>query len=550
MNDGHGDWVEVTTFGDLLVRGAALYGDADALVFPDHRHTYRSLVAAATRTGRSLLGLGVRPGDAVGILMPNCVDFVEVMFGATMIGAVVVPINARFKGRELAHVAENADLKVLVTSDIVDLHTDYVEILHGCLPGLAAATGSAVTDLALGGARSLRCVVLLGDTSPAGMLDRAGFEARAERVDADEVHLHRSRVALRQTAMMLYTSGTTAMPKGCPLTHEALVRTSVTACSSRFELTSADRFWDPLPLFHMSAILPMIGCFHAGSVYVTLTHFDPAVAIAQLRDERCTVCFSTFPTITQALLNHPHWDSTEFARIRLMNNVAPPDALRAIHAKLPTAQHTSAYGLTECGGVVAFSNPTDPPDKRATACGTPFRGIEVEIRDMETAKVVGPDTRGEIWVRGYNLFEGYHNDPDKNAEAFDADGWFNTGDIGALDAAGRVSYLGRSKDMLKVGGENVAAVEIESWLQTHPAVAIAQVVAVPDEKYVEVPAAFVECKPGSTVTAEELIAHCRGEMASFKIPRHVRVVTEWPMSATKIQKFRLRDALVEELGLG
>ena len=542
------EYIDVTTFGDLLIRGADRFGDAEAVVFPDVRHTFVSLERAAILAARSLIGLGVAKGDHVGILMPNCIDFVEVMFGASLIGACVVPINARFKGRELAYVAENADLKVLMTSDIIDQHTDYVAILHECLPGLADA--GDVTNLALSMAPKLRCVVMLGEKSPAGMLDRAGFVASAERATDADVARMRERVAVRDVAMMMYTSGTTAMPKGCPMTHEALVRTAVTAGRTRFVLSADDVMWDPLPLFHMSSILPIIGCFDAGAVYVTMSHFDPAEAIAQLRDEGATVCFASFPTITQALLNHPDWKAEEMASIRLMNNVAPPDLLRSIHAALPTSKHMSAYGLTECGGVVSFTSPDDPDDIRATTCGHPFRGIEIEIRDLESNQpIVGPNRRGEIVVRGFNLFEGYYKDPDKNKECIEPDGWFHTGDIGSLDESGRVSYLGRTKDMLKVGGENVAAVEIESYLQTHPAVAIAQVVGVPDAKYDEVAAAFIECRPGASITEAEVIEFCRGKISGFKVPRYVRTVESWPMSATKIQKFRLRDQLCQELGL-
>ncbi|MGH9242957.1 MAG: AMP-binding protein [Acidimicrobiales bacterium] len=542
------EYIDVVTFGDLLIRGADRYPDRVAVVLPDERHTYASLAGAAVRAARSLLGLGVRPGDHVGILMPNCMDFVEVMFGAAMLGAWVVPINARFKGRELAYVAENADLKVLVTSDIVDQFTDYVEILHDCLPGLAAADDP--NDLRLGVAPALRSVVLLGQKAPAGMVDRAGWDALADVAGERDVHRLRSQVAIRDVAVMLYTSGTTAMPKGCPLSHEAVVRTAVVAGRDRFAFSVDDVLWDPLPLFHMSAILPMIGVFDAGASYVTLTHFDAGVALAQMKEEGCTVCFSTFPTVTQALLNHPGYRPGDLDRVRLMNNVAPPDLLLAIHAALPTARHMSAYGCTEAGGVIAFHSPDDPDDVRATTSGRPFRGIEVQMRDAETGREVAPGDRGQIWVRGYNLFEGYYKDPDKTSERFDANGWFNTGDIGRFDVDGRISYIGRIKDMLKVGGENVAAIEIESFLQTHPAVAVAQVVGIPDSKYDEVPAAFVELKPGRALAEGELIAFCAGEISSFKVPRYVRVITEWPMSATKIQKFRLRDRLCEELGLG
>jgi fatty-acyl-CoA synthase len=233
-----------------------------------------------------------------------------------------------------------------------------------------------------------------------------------------------------------------------------------------------------------------------------------------------------------------------------MNNVAPPDQLRAIHAALPKTKHMSAYGCTEAGGVVAFHSPDDPDDVRATTSGRPFSGIELQVRDPETGKELGPGIPGEIWVRGYNLFEGYYKDPEKNAESFDDEGWFYTGDIGRFDVDGRISYVGRTKDMLKVGGENVAAVEIESYLVTHPAVAVAQVVGVPDPKYDEVAAAFIELKPDRSLTEQELIDFCVGQISSFKVPRYVRFVDEWPMSATKIQKYRLRQQLTEDLGLG
>jgi fatty-acyl-CoA synthase len=263
--------------------------------------------------------------------------------------------------------------------------------------------------------------------------------------------------------------------------------------------------------------------------------------------EHATVSFATFPAITQALLNHPDYHRDRWRHIRLINNVAPPDTLRMMQEQMPHTVQISAYGCTECGGVVAFNDPEDTLEQRTTTSGRPFDGIELEIRDIETGESCPSGTRGEIVVRGYNLFDGYHRDPELTAAAVDADGWFHTGDIGALSEDGRVSYLGRLKDMLKVGGENVAAVEIESYLGTHPAVSIAAVVAVPDPKYVEVAAAFLELRPGHELTEQEVIDFCRSGLASFKVPRYVRFVREWPMSATKIQKYRLQEELAAEL---
>jgi fatty-acyl-CoA synthase len=280
---------------------------------------------------------------------------------------------------------------------------------------------------------------------------------------------------------------------------------------------------------------------------MSMTHFEPTAALEMIDRERTTVSFATFPAITQALLNHPSYHPDRWRGIRLINNVAPPDTLLQMQQQMPHSIQISAYGCTECGGVVAFNEPTDTLEQRTTTSGRPFDGIELQVRDIETGQPCAAGERGEIFVRGYNLFDGYYRDPALTAAAFDAEGWFRTGDIGALSAEGRISYLGRLKDMLKVGGENVAAVEIESYLGTHPAVSIVAVVGVPDPKYVEVPAAFIELRPGHELTEAQVKEFSREGLAAFKVPRHVRFITEWPMSATKIQKYRLQEELTREL---
>ena len=232
----------------------------------------------------------------------------------------------------------------------------------------------------------------------------------------------------------------------------------------------------------------------------------------------------------------------------LFTGVATLDLLVSMQERMPSAVQISAYGMTECGGVICFGDVNDSLEKRSETSGWPFRGIEVQIRDLETDEILPPGNRGEILVRGYCVFEGYYKDPEKNAEAFTDDGWFRTGDICAVDEDGRVTYDGRVKDMLKVGGENVAAAEIEGLLSQHPAVMLAQVVSAPDNKYIEVPAAYIQLVEGADATEAELIEFCTGKVASFKVPRYVRFVDEWPMSATKIQKVKLREEIARELG--
>jgi fatty-acyl-CoA synthase len=387
---------------------------------------------------------------------------------------------------------------------------------------------------------------MLGASSPEGFVDRAVLDRLAETVDEATIDAAADRVRVRDVAIMMYTSGTTAQPKGCPLTHEAIVRTSQ-AMVTRFALTGDDVWWDPLPMFHLSSILPLTCALLVGSPFATMVDFEPGTALAQVERERVTFLWSTFPTITQELVGHPDFGSTDTSTIRLVNQVAPPDLQRGLQRTLPGAVQVSAYGCTELGGIVAMNDPAEDAESRATTCGPPFGGVELRIVDPETGAEVAPGEPGEITGRGPGLFEGYHNSPERNAEAIDADGYFHTGDIGSVDASGRLSYLGRTKDMLKVGGENVSALEVEGYLAGHDVVQIVQVVGVPDARYTEVPAAFVELRPGSSATEDELVDFCVGRIATFKVPRYVRFVTEWPMSGTKIQKFVLRERLADEL---
>jgi acyl-CoA synthetase (AMP-forming)/AMP-acid ligase II len=538
--------IEVTTLGDMVVRAAARRPDEVAVAFPDARVTAAELLEGARRMARGLRALGVRRGDKVGIVMPNCLEYLEAMFGSALLGAVVVTVNARYRASELAYVAGDAGMTVLLTSDVLQEQVDFVRLLDEALPGLADAPDPRA--LALAGAPELRACVMFGSSSPPGFLDEAEFTALAEGVPGAEADAEAERVRVRDVAIMMYTSGTTAQPKGCPLTHEAIVRTG-NALNERFSLTADDVWWDPLPMFHLSSILPLTAALLAGSRFVTMVDFEVEAAIRQIVEERVTYMFGTFPTLNQELLGHPGFLAADLGSVRFINQVAPPDMQRALQRALPHAAQVSAYGCTELGGMISQNDPSETPEQRATTCGTPFPGIEVRIVDPDGGADLPTGALGEIVARGWGMFEGYHNDPERNAEAVESGGWFHTGDIGSLDEDGRIAFHGRTKDMLKVGGENVAALEVESYLSLHPAVKLVQVVGIPDARLVEVPAAFVELAQGATATEEELIAFCRGQIASFKIPRHVRFVGEWPMSATKIQKFKLRERLLDELGI-
>ena len=542
--------ISVTTIGDLLLNAADRYPDTAALIFPDAQITYRELAARAIRRARSLQALGVRPRDHVGILMHTCPQFVEIFFAAALCGAVIVPINARYRPGELAYVIDNGDIATLVTSDAIAEQVSFVERLSGALPDLQSQTDARA--LSLSRTPKLRNVILMGASTVPGFVPEHDFDAAAESVPERNVHVSRLGVRVRDVGLMLYTSGTTANPKGCLISHEAQVRNSIALGRHRYQLTHADRLWSPLPMFHIAAVLPMLAIFDVGGTYLTMSYFDAGVALQMLERHEVTATYPSFVTIMQGLIYHPNFAATDLKRVKLMNSnlaVQPPAVAESIMRAMPQALQVGSFGMTEAAGTVCTGSPDEPEFLRITRLGKPLPGLELRIINPESGHDVQTGLRGEVLVRGYSILEGYYKDPEKTAQAIDRDGWFHTGDIGSLDEHGTIMFHGRFKDMLKVGGENVAAAEIEALLGRHPTVKLAQVVGIPDAKYAEVPAAFVELNPGAAATEAELLSFCKAEVASFKVPRVVRFVQEWPMSSSKIQKFKLRQELLTELGL-
>jgi fatty-acyl-CoA synthase len=502
------------TLGDLLLGAAAARPEAPALITPTDHYTFAAVGARARVVAKALIGLDVAPGAPVGLLMANGFDCAAALFGIALSGATLVPINGRFRSVEIRGILEDAGVATVLTSDLVDDHVNY-----------AALLGEAVAD-------------------PAAIVLADRFDALAAGVSDAALDARRTAVRSRDTAMILFTSGTTSRPRGCRLSHEAVVRNWGSAVAHRLAVTAEDRVWMPTPFFHMAGIGVLTMAYAHGAAVLTDTHFDATRALDLIARERATVLYGTFPPISQAIVHHPDFAQADLSAVRASALVAPPEIMRATQAALAPAIVFSTFGMTETAGITNLTALDDPTELRMTTCGAPLPGIEVRVVDPETGAEQPAEVPGEITVRGPTLFDGYHGDPERTAEVVDGEGWLRTGDRGVVDADGHLRYLDRIKDMLRVGGENVGAAEIEAWLSTHPAVHLAQVVGLPDERLDEVPAAFVELRPGTTATEEELIAHCVGQIASFKVPRVVRIVTEWPMSATKIQKFRLREALL------
>lgn len=546
--------ISATTLGDMLLQAWDRAPEKEAVVFPEGRKSYAELVAATMHKAKGLVALGVRPGDHVGIMLQSGISFIETLFANAMVGAVSILMNARYKGPEIAYVAENADLRAIVTDDTQTEHVDFVSRLSEAFPDLASQ--SDPLNLSLVAAPLLQKIVMFraeggrGGTM-AGFIDQDSFDTASRTVTENDVHRRRLCVRLRSTAMILYTSGTSANPKGCLLSHEAVVRETINLTANRWAFTEDERAWSPLPLFHVAAMLAMLGAVHVGGTFIGQPHFDAGESLRQIEAEKVTMMFLPFVTFHQAMIAHPNWATADLSSVRLQNSCFAfmPDAVgQAYREKAPNMLQVGTFGMTEASGIVTTGGYDMDPALGFTRLGYPLQGIELRIVDAN-GKDLPTGERGEVLIRGYSLFDGYYKDPQKTAEVLDKDGWYHSGDIGSLDESGHIMFHGRFKDMLKVGGENVAAAEVEAVLAAHPAVRLAQIVGLPDKRLAEIPAAFVECHAGQHVTPDELISFVNQRIASFKVPRHIRFIDEWPMSASKIQKFRLRRQLMDELGL-
>jgi acyl-CoA synthetase (AMP-forming)/AMP-acid ligase II len=541
--------ISVSPLGDMLLKSWDQFPDKEAIVFPTGRRTYADIARGVIHRARGLIGLGIGQGDHVGILLPSGTEFIETLFAVSMVGGVSVLMNARYRAPEVRYVVENADLVAVVTNSESDEFVDFVARLSEAFPALAQCTDPL--DIALAEAPRLRRLVLHGGRQAPGFVDQAGFDRAAAASSDTAVHEARLAVRLRDTCMILYTSGTSANPKGCLLSNEAICREASNLARNRWEFTPAERVWSPMPLFHIAAMLAMLGAIEVGGTFIGQPHFDPGESLRQIEAEAATMVFLPFVTFHQAMIAHPDWDKSDMSSVRLMNSCfsqMPKAVGDAYRAKMPNALQVGTFGMSEASGIVTTGGFDMDPELGFEALGYPLKGVSVRIVSPESGDEVPVGERGEVWIRGYNMLDGYHRDPVKTAEAIDSEGWYHSGDIGSVDANGHLRFHGRFKDMLKVGGENVAAAEVEAVFDSHDGVELTQVIGIPDPRLEEVPAAYVKLRNGA-VSADELIAYARERIASFKVPRHVRFIEEWPMSASKIQKFKLRQQLMAELGL-
>ncbi len=513
------------TIPSVLAAAVARLGDREAVVEADRVLTYADLDVEARSFGAALVALGIEPGDRVAIWAPNSTDWIVALFGLEQAGATLVPINTRFKGHEAAEVLRRSKARVLVT--VTDfLGADYAALVRGAgvdLPDLdvvVTIAGPATGD-----------VVAWGDFVASGG-------------DADLAELDRRSAAVTESDFsdILFTSGTTGTPKGVVQTHAGTVGVARDWVAMT-GITDADRYLMVNPYFHMFGFKAgILASVVGGLTMYPVTTFDPNAVLQQIADYRISVLPGP-PTIYQSILDLSVASDLDLTSLRVAVTGAaeiPVVLMQRVMEDMPFEVVLVGYGLSECGTVTGTAI-DDPPEAHATTVGKVRPGFEIRLVDGDDEDV--PDGEaGEVLTRGSTVMSHYLDDPEATAEAFTADGWFRTGDIGQIDDDGRLRIVGRAKDMFIVGGFNAYPAEIENALVRHPDIAQAAVIGIPDERMGEVAMAFVVLAPGSTVTPDEIIAWSRAEMANYKAPRRVEILDELPVNATgKVEKLVLKE---------
>ena len=549
------------TIGDLLDRRADELATQEAIVYSCYpefgdvlsiRWTYQDYRDRANAVAKGLLALGLAKGDHIAVWAANLPQWLLLEMAAAKAGLVLVTINPLLQAAEAEYILKHGDVQALFFMARVRTY-DHVATLRTLIsPG---ARPGEVTSERL---PRLRFVCLMG-MPPAGLLSQEGWRpALLDEVTTQGLQVSDGRLAAQQDAvtpldpaMILYTSGTTGSPKGAMLTHRGLLN-NAWLMAQRCRLEPTDRYCTPMPFFHVGGcVAGILAALAAGCAFHPLLAFDPVKLLQITSRERCTLSGGV-PTMLVAMLQHPDFEQYDLSSLKqVLSGGAPvPVAvMQQIHARTG-AEPTIVYAQTEASCTMTQTLPDDPFERKAATCGVPLPHTEIKIADPATGKIVPCGERGEICTRGYLVMAGYYQMPEKTAEAIDALGWLHTGDLATMDASGHVNIVGRVKDMVIRGGENLFSAEIEAFLIRHPKVADVQVVGVPDAFFGEELLAVVIPKAAEPLTEQELREYCQGQISHQKIPRYFQFVESYPLTASgKVQKFVLREQAIKELGL-
>jgi len=518
------------TVAAALEVAAERFADVEALVDGELRLSYPELLAEVDRAARALIAIGIDKGDRIGIWAQNMAEWVIAACAIHRAGAVLVPLNTRFKGPEAEYILDNAGARLLFTvSDFLD--TDYVAMLgdRNSIPSLE------------------HVVVLRGPARP-NTISWTDFLARAEEVPADAATVRAASIQPDDLSDILFTSGTTGRPKGAMLRHGASVR-AYWSWSTVVGLTEGDRYLIVNPFFHGFGLKSgILACILMGATNIPHPVFDVPSVMAQVEAEKVTMLPGP-PTIYQTMLDSPDLSSFDLSSLRLSVTGAatvPVELIRRMRSELTFKNIVTGYGLTEATGIATMCRHTDDPEIIANTAGRPVPEVEVIVADADRNELP-PGEPGEVLIRGYVVMPGFWNNPDATAEAIDEVGWLHTGDVGVMDAEGNLRITDRMKDLFIVGGFNAYPAEIENIMMTNPGIGQVAVLGIPDTRMGEVGVAYVIPRQGATLTSEEIVAWCRENMANYKVPRHVFVVDALPLNASgKVLKYELRDRAIAD----
>jgi fatty-acyl-CoA synthase len=538
------------TLGRAFDDTAARWGEREALVVRHQRkrYSYRALKEAVDATAAGLLALGLEPGDRLGIWSPNCAEWAITQLATAKAGIIMVNINPAYRLAELEYALNKSGCKALVTADRFK-SSDYLGMLRTLAPELDRAEPGS---LKAGKLPALRAVIRLGDEHTHGMLNFADIAAMAGRQHTARLDELAARLQPDDAINIQFTSGTTGSPKGATLTHFNILNNGF-FIGEAMRFTERDRLCIPVPLYHcFGMVLGNLACItHGAAMIYPSDAFEPLAVLETVEAEKCTALHGV-PTMFIAELDHSSFKSFDLSTLRtgiMAGSPCPIEVMKRVVKEMNMAEVTIAYGMTETSPVSFQSGVDDPLEKRVSTVGRIQPHVEVKIVDLE-GRVVPRGVTGELLTRGYSVMLGYWDDEARTREAIDAAGWMHTGDLATIDAEGYCNIVGRLKDMVIRGGENLYPREIEEFLYRHPKIQDVQVFGVPDPKYGEQLCAWIRLRPGQAANAEEIKAFCRDQIAHYKIPHYIMFVDEFPMTVTgKVQKFVMRQRMIDELGL-
>ncbi len=518
------------TIGANLERAVEQFGEREALVSCAQglSYTYAELGAAVDELARGLIAAGLSRGDRVGIWSPNCAEWTIVQYATAKLGVILVNINPAYRSSELRYALHQAGCRMLIAAPSFKT-SDY--------RAMVAEVADTLPEL--------EHAVFLGDSAWSTLLRGGGA------IRPDELHARGAELTADDPINIQYTSGTTGFPKGATLTHRNILNNGFFV-GEQCHYTHEDRVCIPVPFYHcFGMVMGNLACTsHGAAMIIPAPAFEPGATLSAVSQERCTSLYGV-PTMFIAMLEHPEFDDYDLDSLRtgiMAGSPCPVEVMKRVIERMHMSEVGICYGMTETSPVSTQTAFDDPLEKRVGSVGRVHQHVEIKVVDPETGETVDRDQSGELCTRGYSVMSGYWNDPERTAEAVDAEGWMHTGDLATMDSDGYVSIVGRIKDMVIRGGENVYPREIEEFLYEHPDVSDVQVIGVPDERYGEELMAWIIPRSGSTPDEESVRAFCQGKIAHYKVPRYVKFVDAFPMTVTgKVQKFKMREQAEREL---